>query len=321
VAPEPLTAIETSTLREEAMLQLEAFTTSPSAELRTNSVEALSGIPSRVERAAAAGLEDPNQAVRFASAMVVGYDRISDLAGAVRPLLEDASPSVRAAAIFALVRCGARVDRSPLAVTLLDDPSPGHRANAAFVLGELGDPSALPMLREAVAAQMRTATEAEARLLRLQIAEAMIKLGDDSQLEAVRAALYPSRPDELEATALAVQVIGEVGDQAAVDQLIYLTAYREKGQMMPAEVRLAAAASLAKLGRPQGSPIAMEYVADERAVIRAQSAFVLGQTGRRENLRTLREMMGDESEIVRLTASGAVLDITSGPSPRAASSR
>lgn len=309
-----MSAVQVSLLREEALRMLGEYTSSDRAELRANAVEALGGIPGRVEAPAGAGLKDPNEAVRFAAAMVIGYDRIDSLSGSVRPLLRDPSASVRAAAVFAMTRCGHEVDRATLARTLLEDESEGNRANAAFVLGELGDPSALPLLREAVRDPMRMFLEARERLLRLQISEAMIKLGDESQLETVRAALYPSRPEELEAVALAVQIIGEVRDRFAMDQLIYLAAYRERGQMMPAEIRLAAAASIAKLGDPGGYPIAMEYAKDERPVLRAQSAYVLGQTGQMQNLDELEVLLHDENDQVRLTAASAIVDITGGRS-------
>jgi HEAT repeat protein len=307
-----LTSVEVSTIRERAMAVLDEFTTSERAELRANSIEAMSGVPSRVEGAIEAGLHDESEAVRFTSAMVIGLKQLDEQAEKVRPLLHDSSSSVRAAAIFALTKCGAQVDRSPLASILLGDPSVGARANAAFVLGELGDSSAVPLLREAVRKQVTSsrAPEAKVRLLELQISEAMIKLGDEEQLESVRAALYPSRPEELEATALAVQIIGEVGDQSSVNQLIYLASYREKGQMMPAEVRLAAAMSLAKLGHPGGDPIALEYSGDDREALRAQAAHVLGQSGHEANLAKLDEMMRDESDLVRVSAASGVLTLT-----------
>lgn len=310
VEAEEFTSLQRSTIREEAFDLLTTFAEAPEPELRANAIEAMSGAPGRVERYVADGLLDENEAVRFSAAMVCGYDRMYSIAPRVRPLLHDDSPSVRAAAIYALVRCSEPVDRSPLALTLLEDPSPRHRANVAFVLGELGDPSALPLLREAVREPMRTSSQAQVRLLRLQISEAMIKLGDESQVESVRAALYPSRPEELEDAALAVQIIGEVDDKGALDQLIYLAAYRERGQMMPAEIRLAAAASLAKMGERGGYPIAEEYAGDEREALRAQAAFVLGQTGREANLSRLKYMMGDENPLVQLSAAAAVLELT-----------
>lgn len=310
---EELTSVERSTIREDAFVLLTDFAEAPEPELRANAIEAMSGAPGRIERYIAQGLIDTNEAVRFSAAMVAGYDRIDALTPSLLALLNDTSPSVRAAAIYALVRCGEPVDRSSLAVTLLDHPSPRHRANVAFVLGELGDPSALPLLRDAVRDQMTTASQSQVRILRLQISEAMIKLGDESQVESVRAALYPSRPEELEDAALAVQIIGEVQDKGALDQLIYLAAYRERGQMMPAEVRLAAAASLAKMGERGGYPIAEEYEGDERGALRAQAAFVYGQTGHETNLPRLQVMMEDESPLVRLAAAAAVLELTDGP--------
>src|SRR5690606_25134635 len=127
---------------------------------------------------------------------------------AVRPLVRDESPMARLAAVYALHRCGDTspdADLTPLGAALWDE-SPRVRAHAAFILGEIGDPSAIPMLRDSLRAPANRVSRSEVRLTQLQIAEARIKLGDEEPLHEVRAALYPSRPDDLEATALAAQI-------------------------------------------------------------------------------------------------------------------
>ena len=149
----------------------------------------------------------------------------------------------------------------------------------------------------------------EVRLLRLQIAEAMIKLGDDEQLAGVYAALFPSRPEELELTALAIQIIGEVRDRKSIDQLIYL-ASGEGDQAMPPEIRLAAADALSKLGLPQGGFIADEYAQDRSEAIRAYAAVVYGRTDAAGNLAKVQAMLSDRSHIVRAAAAGATLSLT-----------
>jgi HEAT repeat protein len=216
---------------------------------------------------------------------------------------------VRAAAIFAIRRCRASVDPTPLA-GMLQDASPRVRAQAAFVLGELGDAGAIPMLREAARDPMNKAPPSEVKVMQLQIAEARIKLGDDDALQELRAALYPARPEDMEATILAAQIIGQVQDRASMAPLIALTAMKdEAGNRMPAEAQLAAAGSLARLGATQGGFIARQYSADPDPIRRAQAAFVFGETGGRENLPILDGMLADQEGTVRVSAAAAILKI------------
>ena len=309
-------AIEAASMRERAVAILIEGASSDSAERRANSIEGLSITPSRLRPLLPAALVDENLGVRSVAAMVVGRLKLTQLTHAVRPLVHDRSPMVRMAAIYALHRCGDTgpdADISPIGRMLWDE-SPRVRAQAAFILGELGDRSAVPMLKESLRSSMNRATHNEVRLMQLQAAEARAKLGDDDALHEIRAALYPSRPDDLEAAALAAQILGLVGDRRSTDQLIYLTARQdESGHPMPAEVRLAAAASLALLGMPQGGFLAREFAGSDRAVLRAQSAHVFGQTGLGENLPALALMMDDPDPLVRTAAAAGVLKITERP--------
>jgi len=153
--------------------------------------------------------------------------------------------------------------------------------------------------------------QGEIRAMQLQMAEARVKLGDDSAVHECRAALFPATNDDLEITALACQIIGNIDDRASINQLITLTAQRDAaGRTMPPEVRLAAAAALAKLGLPKGAFIAREYIADASAPLRAQAAFVLGDTGQLENLGDLEPMLADPEGTVRVAASASLLKIT-----------
>jgi HEAT repeat protein len=94
-----------------------------------------------------------------------------------------------------------------------------------------------------------------------------------------------------------VQILGEVGDKGAIDQLIMLARpASETDRVMPAEVRLGAASALAKLGLPQGAFVADEYREDGQAVLRAQAASVYGDTRRSESLRTVVGLSEDGSE-------------------------
>jgi HEAT repeat protein len=315
-----------SGIRERAISLIGESANSTDARIRTNAVEAASLAPERLQPVIARALDDRNAGVRTVAAMAVGKASLAKLAGRVRPLLMDDSPYVRSAAIYALARCGAEVDRTPLASMLLSDPSIRVRSHVAFILGELGDQSAVPLLHESVREHPTGITPDQFKLFELQAAEAMIKLGEDAQRTVVRASLYPSTPDELEATALAVQIIGEVQDKEAAAQLVSLANYRtpvppvapgapvKEGKPYPAEVRLAVAGAMSAMGfKGGGNAIADEFVQSETPAIRAQSAFVYGQIGGTENWGKLDALMGDPDGTVRVSAAAAVLRSTLRP--------
>ncbi len=320
-APPPATPIEQSANREEVIALLERAGESADPLLRANAIEALQEAPARATPLIRRGLFDTNQGVRFVSAMSVGQLKLRELEPQVQGLIYDSEPVVRAAAKYALSRLGEPVDLSPLA-SLLKSQDPRIRSQAAFILGELGQSSAVPMLREAARDDLPRAPTAEVRILRLQIAEALTKLGDPQAIETIRAALFPSRPEDLEAAALAVQIIGEVNDRRSVSQLIFLTA-QDGESKLPAEVRLAAAASLARLGQPNGAFIADEYLASQVPAIRAQVAYVYGQVGSPANLGKLATLMSDDSGLVQVAAGAAALRIlerTAGDAGRSSAS-
>lgn len=308
VLASPQSPVARSQLRERAIELLVEMSVSEWSQVRANAIESLAMVPARLEGVLPAALTDENLGVRTVAAMTLGRAGICELDALAEPLLEDRSEFVRAAAIFALARCGQPVDRSPLAEMLLHGSSPKLRAHAAYLVGELGDRSAMQMLRQAARGFLPHASDIEARLMQLQIAEAMYKLGDLDQLHTLLSALFVSRAEDLEATALAAQIIGEIGGRRGINDLINLAVYRdETGLAMPAEIRLAAAGSLAKLGRRDGSYIALEYLASTSPVIRAQAAIVLGETRHLENLTQLESMMSDDSELVRVAAATGIL--------------
>ncbi|MBX3357355.1 MAG: HEAT repeat domain-containing protein [Phycisphaeraceae bacterium] len=308
-------------LREQAIVILLEETTSSRPDCRAMSLEALNRTPGRLKTVLPKALADPNLGVRAVAATAVGRSRLTEQIDNVQPLLVDPSPMVRISALYAMRRCDESFDPTPMSIYLTDN-NPRVRAQAAFLIGDLGDPSALGMLTEAARDSMPRASAGEVRLAQLQIAEARVKLGDNTAVDEIRAALYPSRPEDLEATALAAQIIGEVNDKGAIDQLVFLTArIDETKRPMPAEVRLAAAGSLAKLGLPRGSFIASEHVKDTNPAIRAQAAYVFGETGQAANLTPLSQMLEDPDEQVRLSAAYAIVKITDrlsvGPGPAA----
>lgn len=303
--------IRRSTLREDAISTLIEQSASNNAMVRANALESLAQAGPRLRAPLAAGLVDPNAGVRAIAAVLVGRNEMEELVPAARSLLHDESPLVRASAIYALRANRARVDPTPLGVFLLESPQPNVRAHAAFLFGELGDASAMPLLRQALHEGIRGATEQQERVMRLQIAEAMVKLGDRNRLEGIRAALYPSRPEELELAVLAVQILGRLGDRASMAQLINLSEYKQGRRGVPAEVRLAVADAAARMGRKEGWFIGEAYISDPDPLRRSQAALVLGQTGRESDLPRLGELLDDPNPLVRTAAGGAILTILS----------
>jgi HEAT repeat protein len=317
--------VAVSAIRERAIGVIQEQIASETPQFRANAVEASLNSPERLRSVIEKGLIDPNAGVRAVAAMTIGKGRLTSLASQVRPLTRDANSYVKSAAIFALARCNVQVDRSPLATLLLKDPSPQVRAQVAYILGELGDISAAPLLKQSLKEEMPTVSQLQVRLFELQVSEALIKLGDNRQRTPVRAALYPSNEDQLEAVVLACQILGDVNDRESISQLVALSEYKEevliqkpygesqvsrveKGNGYPPEVQLAIAGALSNLKHGDGTFMADRYANHKSAMVRAQAAYVYGLIGRIENWGKLDAMMAtDTYPGVRVAAAAAVL--------------
>lgn len=305
--PAVVDPVRLSEIRERALSLIQEASKNPDAQVRANAAEVAGFVPARLRAVIEAALDDPNEAVRTVGLMVIGRGKVADLTDRARTFATAASPYVRSAALFALAKNGREADISPLSDLLINDVSPRVRAHVAVILGELGNKSAMPLLRAAAAKAGDAASVPQAKLLELQIAEAMVKLGEEEQRQTIRAALYPSTPEELEATALAVQIIGLTKDKAAAKQLMSLDNYRDRqGRPYPAEVRLAIAGALAAMGDPRGVGLADEFAKDPNAAIRAQAAFVYGEGGT-AYWPQLDALMNDPDGPVRVAAAGGVL--------------
>jgi len=307
-------AIELSELREKSLELLNDAAFSKSALLRANAIEGLQSVPTRAENVIRMGLRDENVGVRYTAATSVGILRLTSSVEHVKPLLHDPDPRVRAAAIFAINQTGQQVNLNPLA-SILETRDSRLRSQVVWLIGEMNNSSAIPMLRD-IANDKTWGTPTEDRLLRIQVAEALVKLGDTDAISSIRAALYPSSESEFELAVLAVQIIGEVKDRATSAQLVTLIQAEAEGStprkpiyLYPAELRLAAAASLAQMGFDDGTYVADAYLNAEGDAIRAQAAFVLAEIGHPANLPKLRTLLDDRSPLVQLYAAAAILKI------------
>jgi HEAT repeat protein len=302
---QPLVA---SALRERAIRIIEESAGSENPSIRANAIEAAGKSAQRFRPLIERGLTDPNLGVRAVAAMTIGKKKLAESASRCRAMLDDGAVQCRIAAIFALAANGIDVDPTPLADSLLTDSSLRVRAQSAFILGELGNPSSVPLLRQSLAATPASADPSQVKILHLQIAEAMIKLGDDEQRTGVRAALYPSRAEELEAAALAAQILGQVRDRKSISQMVYLSEFKDDtGRQHPAEVRLAVADSLALMDVRGGAFIVDSYINSTEPAIRAQSAHAYGTIADNASLNRLAALMNDTDPLVRIAAADAVM--------------
>ncbi|MHC4246694.1 MAG: HEAT repeat domain-containing protein [Planctomycetota bacterium] len=279
----------------------------PQPIVRATAFEALEGDPDALYEAAPFGLIDENRGVRFVAAMSVGDAGLAGLAPLISPLLSDPSDSVRAAAIYAMNRIGEGADPSPLAAMARSD-DPEVRANAYLVLGLLGNPSAIPLIESTLGKGMRLVNPMRVRLTELQAAEALVLLGDQDDIEPIRAALF-TPVEQGEITVLACDMLGRLGDEQARAMLFRMIA-ASGNQTRPPEIRMAATASLFRLGPPLPEDLEnliLSQVDDRDPRRRVQAAACLAVVPGQKALAALEGLLADGEPMVRTAAAGAIL--------------
>ncbi len=260
--------------------------------LRANAIEAMQVVPERLLPMVQLGLKDPSPVVRFTALMLIGKCTLAELGNEAVEFLSDRSPSVRAAALFAVRACGRDTDLRELP-TLLVDKSSTVRRNTAMVIGLMGEKSAIHMLRDLSRVSMHTVHPVEQMINRLQIAEAILLLGDDKELDTVRAGAY-SR--SVEVRVLAITILGNVKDLAMIE------AFPPMLQDETIEVRLAAATTLAKLGRDDGLDVILEGANFDAEDVKNSVLAFLGKVAEGPSVAAFRRLVGDPSEQHRVAA-------------------
>lgn len=294
-------AVPTDTELANAASILRAAAKSNWAVLRANAIEASKSNRALLAELAPRGLVDDNRGVRFVACMTIGEAGDRDLAVLVQPLLQDESDSVRSAAMLALSRCGQTVDLTPIAAMLTDN-DPEVRGNAYLVLGELGNRTAVPLIRDSIGRGMKLVNPIRARLVDLTAAEALVKLGDEREIEPLRAALF-APPEQAELTVVACDAIGRLRDEPSRPMLERLLSVGGDAERAP-EIRLAAARALLRIGNAENVALAVsrQYHANPDARVRSQAAMLLGEVRTPEALDLLSRLIRDSDPTVQVAA-------------------
>lgn len=303
----PVTLIE---LRDDAIDLVQAASREEDPFLRANAIEAMQSVPERAQPMAQLGLDDDQAVVRFTALVTIGKMQLRDLGPAAKRLMDDPNASVRAAAMFAAKRCGMDVDISEMA-ELMASPDPSVRSNVVMLLGMMDDPSALPMIQAQSRVPMPNQRVDKLRraLVRVQVAEAEVRLGEQDALSPLRAAAY-SEFDEVRV--LAVTMLGRLRDASAETGLMAMVEQKDK----PIELRLAAAAAVSQIGGRATVKRLMEdtgYVVEacgsDNPVLRGQAVMTAGSldTARRRIYKQL--LPSDPPKIWRLFESRDMVDL------------
>lgn len=173
---------------------------SPHPEVRFQAVLSLCELaPDDVDAAVAPLIEDGDPEVRANAARALGAGDGARGLAALRRALDDAAPRVRREAALALAQRGVRPPSEGLADALLDEDL------VAEALDALGDPA-----HAGAADRVATLTGGLLRplLLRAAAARALVRMGDERGVPALRRALDAWRGD---ARAYVVETAGELG--------------------------------------------------------------------------------------------------------------
>lgn len=240
--------------------------------------------------------------VRFAAAIAVGETKYRPAKKTVTKLLRVPDDNTKIGMAYALYKLG---DRSKLEIIRLASMSKEQsvRANAAALLGKSGDKDQLKLLYKI----MRSKSSADK--VRYQAAESIAMLGDEEIFRKLWSILISVYADD---RVLAIRGMGALGSQQARDVLI-----TKLDDDVP-EVRLAAAEQLGSLGETIGEAEVLDVFrknltsgmsSEDSARIRVRAALAIGQIGTAKLRSYLPNLLSDESKLVRIAASKAVLEI------------
>ncbi len=248
-------------------------------------------------------LADRAVPVRFLAAVAIGDLQYAPAATAVSALLDDPDTNARIAAAYALMKLG-QADYFRVFRDAITSPDQTVRANAALLLGKSGNPEARKLLYWTLQRK-----DSDEKVI-WQAIESIARLGDEQIYPKLWTRLVSSYADD---RVVGVQAMGLLGTMRARNAIATVL------DDPVLEVRLAAAAQLARLGDSAGETevqrvfdknllSGMDVRGQERVKLLAASA--IGELGTLSLVGQLPTLLGDASQPVRLAAAKAVLRTT-----------
>jgi HEAT repeat protein len=280
-------------VRQKAKEQIITTSRSNDPILRANAMEAAQMALGATDAAPVVlrGLKDDKPIVRFAAAMAAGSLKLEPARPLLHALADDANEMVRIGARFALHKLGDFRRSHELEVTAVST-EPRIRATTAMALGLLGEKSALKVLRP-----MQKDIDP---IVRLQVAEAMWRLGDEIGLETLVSASVSQFPDD---QIIAVQGLAGPRDARVRPHV------QGKLTTMYDEVNLVAARAMGMIGSDEGYGVAVKGAKSNDPRQRHLAALALGEIGRSDAQPILANLLDDKEPAVRLAAATAVLQL------------
>lgn len=237
------------------------------------------------------GLNDPQHVVRFRAALAAGERRLASARAQLEAMIDEPDPQLRIAVIFALHRLGVTDHTHDLEQTARH-AEPGVRGDTAFVLGLLGEPSGLKILKV-------LARDTDA-VVRQRAWEAMWRLGDRAYVDELVGLTLSKYTDDQMLALLAL---------AAPRRDDVREAVRSGLTSDHAETSLVAARAMGQLGSDEGYGVALQGAKSREGRQRFLAALAFGAIGRTDAQATLRNLMKDKDRRIKVAAAAAVLEI------------
>ena len=253
--------------------------------------------------------------VLFAAAMAAGDIRYARALPLLRQAAENerTPPKLKCAVLYALHQLGDDTHTGQLGALLLRSPDKWVRATAAMVMGKMGEPSAKGPLKT-------LQREDHDPVVQLQVVQALALLGDEASIRLLEAF---TKSQYVEDRILAAEGLGRISHPQSLRVLEKLVSNKKQ----PPAVRVAAAASLARLGEPSGYDLALRAAtgpekllrqyAGKRAKIREAEiaslqtlgVLALGLMGRTEAVDEIHPLLHSPRGAVRVAASRAIMQL------------
>lgn len=280
-----------ASLRAAAEKELEKDLQANDAEIRSHALEALQRTGTAEPAEIMAALSDRDPLVRYAACLAAGQMQLTSTHDLLLHLVDDHDPAVRVTARYGLHRIKDYRYSHDLE-QLSRDPLPQVRGTTAMVLGMIGDPSGLKILRG-----MRVDPHPA---VRQQASAAMWQLHSAQGRDDLISWTLSRYPDD--------DMFGFLALSEPRDRMVIQHVRVGLVSEWP-EVSLVAARGMGMLGSDEGYAVAIKGAESVDARQRLEAALAFGAVGRSDAQDELRKLLVDSDTNVRIAAAEAILQL------------